>query len=173
MPPRLPAVLVLLLVSGPAELGAQLPVILNGFAGAAFNTDANTPSEGNGGFSWQGEVGLRFRHFSVGGEFSQHSIGGDFKTRVLGAYARFPSYLGDGPVQIYLALGLGAYQFLPSGGKSRTTMGGSLGPGVSFGFRGTPVALNLEARFHSTFDRLPTINSQQFISALGGLELRF
>jgi hypothetical protein len=170
---RVRVMLVLLVVPGPAPLGAQLPVIVNGFAGAAFNTEANTPSEGGGGFSWQGEIGLRYRHFSVGGELSQHSTGGTAKTRVVGAYARFPSYLGDGPVQIYLALGLGAYQFLPSRGDSRTTLGGSLGPGVSFGFRGTPLALNLEARFHSTFDRLPTINTQQFISALAGLELRF
>ena len=171
--PRWRVILGLLLFVVPSGLQGQVPLFVTGFAGAAFNTDENTPSEGGGGFSYQTEVGLRFRHVSFGGEFGQHSTGGDFKTRVFGGFARFPSYLGDGPVQIYLALGLGAYRFSPSGGKSSTTVGGSLGPGVSFGLRGSPVAFNLEARFHSTFDRLPTINHQQFVSALGGVELRF
>ena len=166
-------VLLGLLSLTPGGLNAQVPLIVAGYAGAAFNTDENTPNEGGGGFSYQTQIGLRLRQVSFGGEFGQHSTGGDFKTRVFGGFTRFPSFLGDGPVQIYLTLGLGAYQFSPSRARSSTTLGGSLGPGVNFGLRRTPVAFNLEARFHSTFDRLPTINNQQFISAIGGIELRF
>jgi hypothetical protein len=109
----------------------------------------------------------------VGGEFAQHQIGGDFKSRIYGGFLRLPSYLGESAIQIYLVVGLGAYQFVPAAGKSSTTGGGSLGPGVSFPLGRSPFAFDVEARFHSTFDQLPRINSQQFFSATGGLELRF
>jgi hypothetical protein len=156
----------------PAKLAGQVPLMVAGFAGGAFNTDQNTPGEGSGGFSFQAEAGVRLRHLSVGGEYAQHKTGGDFKTRVYGGFLRVPSYLGESPIQIYLVLGLGAYQFSPAGSKSSTTVGGSLGPGVSFPLGRTPFAFDVEARFHSTFDQLPRINSQQFFSATGGLELR-
>lgn len=157
----------------PGRLAAQLPLMVAGFAGVAFPTDENTPSETKGGFSFQTEVGLRLRHVSLGAEYGQHQTGSNSKTKVFGGFLRLPSYLGEGPVQIYLVMGLGAYRFDPSGGKSSTTAGGSLGPGVSFALRGTPIAVDIEARFHSTFDQLPRINNQQFISAIAGLELRF
>lgn len=166
-------VAVIALLSLPARLAAQLPVVVAGFVGVAFPTDENTPNEGNGGFSFQTDVGLRLHHFSIGGEFGQHKTGSNSKTKVYGGFLRLPSYIGEGSVQIYLVMGLGAYQFAPSGGKSSTTLGGSLGPGVSFALRGTPIAVDVEVRFHSTFDQLPRINNQQFISAIGGLELRF
>lgn len=157
----------------PARLSAQLPIMIGGFAGVAFPTDENTPGEASGGFSFQAEAGVRFRHASFGAEFGQHKIGDNAKTRVYGGFGRLPSFIGEGPVQIYLVIGLGAYQFVPTGGKTSTTAGGSLGPGVSFPFRGTPLAVDIEVRFHSTFDQLPRINNQQFISAIGGIELRF
>jgi hypothetical protein len=168
---RLLAVLAVLAL--PAGLSAQLPLVVAGFAGVAFPTDQNTPGESSGGFSFQGDIGVRLRHLSVGAEYGQHKTGNNSKSEVFGGFLRLPSYVGEGPVQIYLVMGLGAYRFDPSGGKSRTTAGGSLGPGVSFGVRDTPVAFDIEVRFHSTFDQLPRINSQQFISAIAGLELRF
>lgn len=156
----------------PVGLSAQIPVMLAGFGGVAFPTDENTPGESNGGFSFQGDVGLRLRHISLGAEYGQHKTGNNSKSEILGGFLRLPSYIGEGSVQVYLVMGLGAYRFDPSGGKSSTTVGGSLGPGVSFGLRNTSLAVDVEARFHSTFDQLPRINSQQFISAIVGLELR-
>ena len=165
------------LLLGALELGqpnraeAQLPLFVAGYAGAAFNTDDNRPGENSGGFSFQTEVGIRLARVSFGAEFGQHITGGDFKSKVYGGFVRLPSLIGEGPMQVYLVAGLGNYRFDPSGGKGSSTVGGSLGPGVSFRLRGSPVALGLEARFHSTFEKLPSINNQQFISVVGGLEL--
>jgi len=97
--------------------------------------------------------------------------GGDFKSNVYGGFVRFPSLIGEGPVQVYLVAGLGNYRFDPSSGRGSSTVGGSLGPGVNIRLRGSPVAVGFEARFHSTFDRLARINNQQFLSVVGGLEL--
>jgi hypothetical protein len=155
----------------PTRAEAQLPVFLAGYAGAAFTTNDNSPGENGGGFSFQTEVGIRLARVSFGAEFGQHTTGGDFKSKVYGGFVRLPSLIGEGPVQVYLVAGLGNYRFDPSGGKGSSTVGGSLGPGVSLRLRGSPVALGFEARFHSTFERLPSINNQQFISVVGGLEL--
>jgi hypothetical protein len=157
----------------PAGLAAQLPVFVSGTAGGAFNTDENTPGGTSGGFAYQTQLGLRLAHVAFGGEYASYSTGADVTSRVFGGFVRFPSYLGDSPTQIYLALGLGVYRFSPSAGKGSTTAGGSLGPGVSIGLRNVPVAFVAEVRFHSTFDKLPRINNQQYIAVLGGAELRF
>ncbi len=167
------SLVVLIFLLLPSAATAQVPLVVAGFAGVAFPTDASTPGETSGGFSFQTEVGLRLHRATFGAEFGQHKIGGDAKTRVFGGFARLPSIFGDGPVQLYLVASLGAYQFDPSAGKSSTTAGGSLGPGVTIRIRNAPVAFDVEARFHSTFDKLPRINNQQFISVLGGLELGF
>lgn len=171
--PRLCLLLILVLSIIPAGLAAQLPLMAAGFAGVSFNTDENSPGGGGGGFSFQTEIGIRLRRVTFGAEFSQHKTGGDLKSEVYGGFVRLPSFLGEGPVRIYLVAGLGNYRFTPSAGKGSSTLGGSLGPGVSFGLRGVPLALDLEARFHSTFENLPRINNQQFVSVLAGLDLGF
>jgi hypothetical protein len=157
----------------PVRAAAQLPLFVSGYAGAAFNTDDNSPGESSGGFAFQTDVGIRLARVGFGAEFGQHNTGGDLKSKVYGGFVRLPSFMGEGPVQLYLVAGLGFYRFDPSAGKGSSTVGGSLGPGVTFRLRGTPVAVGLEARFHSTFDKLPRINNQQFVSVLGGLDLGF
>jgi hypothetical protein len=169
---RLRVLLLLALSLTPGGLVAQLPLMAAGFAGAAVNTDENSPGGGSGGFSFQTELGVRLPRVTFGAELSQHQTGGDLKSRVYGGFVRLPSFLGEGPVTIYLVAGLGNYRFDPSAGKGSSTVGGSLGPGVSFRLGEVPLAVNLEARFHSTFEKLPRINNQQFVSVLGGLELR-
>jgi len=170
---RLRLLLTLAVLVIPAGLPAQLPLMAAGFGGASFNTNENSPGGGSGGFSFQTELGIRLPRVTFGAEFSQHKTGGDLKSKVYGGFVRLPSFLGEGPVHVYLVVGLGTYRFDPSGGKGSSTIGGSLGPGVSFGLHEVPLAVNLEGRFHSTFENLPRINNQQFVSVLGGLDLRF
>lgn len=165
--------LFLLAFAVPNSVRAQVPIFLAGQAGGAFTTDENSPNGTGSGFAWQGQAGVSFSQVSVGGEYAAYKTGGGAKSRVYGGFARFPSYIGHSNTQLYLAIGLGAYQFTPTAGKDRTTAGGSLGPGVRVGFRGSPLAILAEVRFHSTFDKLPRINNQQFLAATGGLEFRF
>lgn len=164
--------LLLALPLAPAKaVQAQLPLFVGGLAGGAFNTDDNLPGGSGGGFTFQTNIGLRLPRVAFGGEYGEHRTGGDFKTRVFGAFVRLPS-AGNGPVRLYLTAGLGAYQVTPTSGASSTTAGGSLGPGADLTLIPRRLGFVVEARFHSTFDRLPRINRQQFIAILGGLELR-
>ncbi len=165
--------LALLLGLLPAGASAQLPVFASGSAGGAFNTDENTPGGTSGGFAYQAQLGVRLRRLAFGGEYASYDTGADATSRLFGGFVRFPSYLGDSPTQIYLVIGLGVYRFSPPSGRSSTAVGGSLGPGVSIGFRNVPLAFLAEVRFHSTFDKLPRINNQQYLAVLGGVELRF
>jgi hypothetical protein len=150
---------------------AQLPLFVAGFAGGAFDTDDNGAGGGSGGFAYQTDVGVRLPRVSFGAEFGQHNTGGDLKSKVYGGFVRLAALVVEGPVQVYLVAGIANYRFSPSGGRSSSTVGGSVGPGVTFRLRGTPAAVGLEARYHSTFDQLPRINNQQFVSVLGGLQL--
>lgn len=162
-----------LLLLAPMGLAAQLPIFVTGTAGGAFNTDENTPEGTGGGFAWLAQAGLRLAHVSLGGEYATYRTGRGAKTKVFGGFARFPTNLGESTIQLYLTVGLGVYQFSPSNAKSSSTAGGSIGPGVSLGLPSTPLAFMAEVRFHSTFDKLPRINSQQYLGVLGGVELRF
>lgn len=164
-------VLPVLLSFSATVVQAQLPLFATGLAGGAFFTDDNLPGGGGGGFAFQTDLGLRYPRVAFGGEFGEYRTGGDFKTRVFGGFIRLPS-AGNGPVHLYFAAGLGAYQALPSTGGSRTTAGGSLGPGADITLVPHRLGLLIEARFHSTFDRLSGINRQQFLALLGGIELR-
>lgn len=164
---------VLLLALAPAGLAAQLPVFVAGAAGGAFNTDENTPEGTSSGFAWQTQAGLRLAHIAFGAEFASYNTGSNAKSKIYGGFVRFPTYLGQSRNQLYLTVGLGAYRFSPSGAASSTTAGGSIGPGVSLAFGNLPVGFMAEARFHSTFDKLPRINSQQYLGVIGGLEFRF
>jgi hypothetical protein len=164
---------VVLLVLAPAGAVAQLPVFVSGAAGGAFTTDENTPEGTSSGFAWQGQAGLRLAHIAFGGEVASYNTGSHSKSKIYGGFVRFPTYLGASRSQIYLTIGLGAYQFDPDGASSSTTVGGSIGPGVSLALGSLPFAVMAEARFHSTFDKLPRINSQQYLGVIGGLEFRF
>ncbi|MFN8652818.1 MAG: hypothetical protein U0133_13015 [Gemmatimonadales bacterium] len=166
------SLLLSLAFAAPVAATAQVPVFVAGQAGGAFTTDENTPNGTGSGFAWLGAAGVAFEHLSVGGEYAAYKTGGGGKSEVVGGFARLPTYIGNSPSQLYLVIGLGAYRFRPPTGKASTTAGGSLGPGIRVAFRGSPVAILAEVRFHSTFDKLPRINSQQFIGLTGGLELR-
>jgi hypothetical protein len=159
------------LLTTPTLARAQVPLFVAGFAGGAFNTNDNSPVGNSGGFAYQIDIGVRLARVAFGAEFAQHNTGHDLKSTVYGGFVRLPSFIGQGRVRVYLIAGLGNYRFNPAGGQGSSTVGGSLGPGVSFGLRGTPLAVNLEARFHATFEKLPRLNNQQFVSVLAGLEL--
>jgi hypothetical protein len=168
---RIAAVLALAgLTALPARARAQVPLFAAAMAGGAFNTDDNSPAGSGAGLAFQADLGLRLARVQFGAEFAQHTIGNDLKTRIYGGFVRVPS-MGNGPVRAYLVAGLASYRFSPSGGRSSSTIGGSLGPGVSFQLGDPRVAVLLEARFHSSFSNLPRINTQQFVSIAGGLRL--
>ncbi|HWA59042.1 MAG TPA: hypothetical protein VG692_17440 [Gemmatimonadales bacterium] len=164
---------VFLLAGLPASALAQLPGFVAGFGGGTFNTETNAPEGTSGGFAYQAQAGVRLAHVHFGAEFGSYTTARNAKSQIFGAFARFPSYIGQSEAQIFLGIGLGVYRFDPISGKHSTTAGGSIGPGVSIGLKGVPLAVLAEVRFHSTFDKLPRINGQEFIAALGGLELRF
>jgi hypothetical protein len=165
------ALLVLLPMAPIQPVRAQVPLFVSGLAGGAFTTDDDAPSGAGGGFAFQVDVGLRLRRVAVGGELGQHSTARNLKAKLFGGFVRLPS-LASGPVRLYFVAGLGAYRLSPSGGGTSTTVGGSLGPGVAIALQNTRLGILLEVRFHATFDHLPRLNRQQFIAALGGLELR-
>jgi hypothetical protein len=167
----LPLLLVALAVR-PAPASAQVPIAVSGFAGGAFPTDDSSPGDRGGGFAFQTRVGLHYSRVAFGGEFGQYTTTSALKARVYGGFVRFSS-LSSGVAQLYLVVGLGAYRFSPSTGSSSTVLGGSLGPGVSLALGDSPARILMEARFHSTFDQLRSLNRQQYVAVLGGLELRF
>jgi hypothetical protein len=161
----------LLLALGASPASAQLRGFINSAAGIAVPIGDDLPDTGGGaGFAVQGEVGLWVSRIGLAAEVAQHNTGGDRKVKVFGGVLRIPSWT-QGPVRPYLATGLGAYRYSIEGVGSRTSVGGSVGPGALFRLRGTPAAIMLEARFHATFDRQPGVNTQQFFAIMAGAEL--
>lgn len=154
-----------------APVAAQLQGFVNGAGGVALAI--NDDLAGGSGASWavQGEAGVNLSRVVLGGEVAQFKTANDRKVKVFGAFFRVSSF-GNGMVRPYLVTGLGAYR-TSAAGDSRTSVGGSVGPGALFRVRGTPLSFLLEARFHTTFDRQPGLNTQQFLAILGGAELHF
>jgi hypothetical protein len=162
-------VLLLALSASPAV--GQLRGFINGAAGVAVPIGDDIPDNGGGaGFALQGEAGVWVSRVGLGAEVAQHNTGSDRKVKVFGAVLRIPSF-GGGMVRPYLVTGLGAYRYSVRDAGSRTSVGGSVGPGALFRLRGTPASIMLEARFHATFDRQPGLNTQQFFAILAGAEL--
>jgi hypothetical protein len=165
----LAAALLLATVAAVSPAEAQARLALAGFAGGAFDAEDSGPTGGGGGFAWQAEMGVQLSRIVVGGEVARHDTGRSRHARVFGGFFRFLSP-GDRPIRPYLVAGIGAYRFTPSQGET-TTVGGSIGPGATWRFLGGRAMAVFEARFHSPFDRVPGVASQQFVSVLAGLQL--
>ncbi len=156
-------------LAGPAQ--AQERGFVSGTGGAAISINDDLPEGSGAGWAVQGQAGLALARVMLGGEVSQFKTASDRKVKVFGAFLRVSS-LGTGAVRPYLVTGLGAYRYSVAD-ASRTSVGASAGPGALFQVRGTPLSILLEARFHTTFDRQPGRNTQQFLAVLAGAEVRF
>jgi hypothetical protein len=158
-----------LLILLPRPGAAQLPLFVSGAVGGSYDIDDRDPETG-GGFGFLTGVGLRFKQVAFGAEFGQHALGGDRKARQYGAFVRLPASSG-GPVRPYLVAGVADYRYSPSTGSKRHALGGSVGPGATFALGSWHASAILEARFHSSFDQLAAVSSQEFLSVMVGLQL--
>lgn len=165
----LPLLLLLLPLLVPATAAAQSRLFVAGLVGAGFSLSDVGPGTG-GGFSGQGAVGVGIRGVTLGGEVADHSLGYDRKVRIIGGFARFSAF-GAGPVQPYLALGVGAYRYALVSGGGTTSLGGSIGPGALFRLGVPRVRLLLEARLHTDLDGVAQVSTQEFLSVLGGVQI--
>jgi len=121
------------------------------------------------GLGWQGQVGARMHAIELGGELSHHHLGGSRRVLVYGGFARIPAGELD-RFHPYIVLALEAYRFSPVPHGTGSHLGGSGGPGARF-VMGARSAILLEARFHTTFSKVPSISTQDFLSVLAGLDL--
>ena len=163
--------LALLLGLLPAGVCAQVPLFVTGSAGAAIDIDQTDPVTG-GGFAFLAGIGLRYPRFSFGAEFAQHSLGHDRKAKQYGVFGRLPAVTA-GAVRPYLVIGVADYRYSPTSGRRTHALGGSLGPGVAFRVLSQRVGIVIETRFHSSFDQIGTISSQDFVGITVGLDLGF
>jgi hypothetical protein len=150
---------------------AQVPVFVTTSAGAAIDIDETDPVTG-GGFAFLGGAGLHFPRVAFGAEFGQHSLGHDRKAKQYGLFVRLPA-VTTGRVRPYLVVGVADYRYSPATGRRTRALGGSLGPGVAFRVATPRAAINIETRFHSSFDQIGTISSQDFVGVTMGLDLAF
>jgi hypothetical protein len=161
--------LVASVLARPAQ--AQVRGFVNGAGGAAISINDDLPEGSGASWAVQGQAGLTLSRVMLGGEAGQFKTASNRKVKVFGAFLRVSSF-GSGMVRPYLVTGLGAYRYAVAD-ESRTSVGASVGPGALFRVRGTPLSFLLEARFHTTFDRQPGLNTQQFLAILAGAEVRF
>lgn len=150
---------------------AQVCGFVNAAGGAAIAINDDLAQGTGASWAIQSELGVNLSRVMLGGEVAQFKTASDRKVKVFGAFFRVSSF-GSGSVRPYLVTGLGAYRY-SAGGDSRTSVGGSVGPGALFHVRETPFSFLLEARFHTTFDRQPGLNTQQFLAIMAGGELHF
>jgi hypothetical protein len=166
------ALVLTLLIPGLARPGlGQVAVIATGAAGASFDIDDRDPETG-GGFSFLTGFGLRLSRVSFGAEFGQHAVGQDRKAKQYGVFVRLPATTG-GRAEPYFVLGVADYRYSPAAGGKTHSLGGSVGPGVFVNVARSPVRVLFEARFHTSFDRISTISSQDYVAISAGLGLSF
>jgi hypothetical protein len=157
------------LALGPRALHAQVPVFVTGSAGGAVDIDQTDPVTG-GGFAFLSGVGLRFARVMFGAEFGQHSLGHDRKAKQYGGFLRLPA-VTRGRVRPYLVAGVADYRYSPATGRRSQALGGSIGPGIAFSLLSPHAFVNLETRFHTAFDQIGAISSQDFVAITLGLDL--
>lgn len=168
---RSSVVLLSLLFLAPPQAGAQVPLEVTGAAGASFDLDDRNPESG-GGFSFLTGIGVRLSRLTVGAEFGQHTTGNDRKAKQYGVFVRLPA-VTEGRVRPYFVLGIADYRYSPAFGGRTHAVGGSVGPGLQLAVASTHVHLLLEARFHTSFDRIGTISSQEYLGVGAGLGFSF
>ncbi|MBK7714781.1 MAG: hypothetical protein IPI38_05095 [Gemmatimonadetes bacterium] len=163
------ASLLALLLAVPAGASAQVPLVASGMAGVSFDLDDRDPVSG-GGFSFLTQVGVALSRIEFGAEVGQHQLGSDRKASQYGAFLRFTAPALRRAVP-YLVAGLAQYRYSPAGSGTSHALGGSLGPGVRLRLDEAHLSLLLEARFHTSFERMRVISSQDFIAVSAGLRL--
>lgn len=168
---RLAVALALLILILARPVAGQSAVVLTGVAGASFDIDDRDPETG-GGFSFLTGIGLRLSRVSFGAEFGQHAVGQDRKAKQYGVFVRLPATTG-GRVEPYFVLGVADYRYSPAAGGKTHSLGGSVGPGVLLNVASSPVRILFEVRFHTSFDRISTISSQDYVAVGAGLGFSF
>jgi hypothetical protein len=156
-------------VAIPAGLRAQMALVGHGQGGVSVDIDDQDAASG-AGFSFLTGLGIRLRTVEFGGEFGHHMLGRDRKAKQYGGWLRVFAP-GRGGVRAFLVVGVANYRYSPATGSRTQAMGGSIGPGVLFPLGDPRAGVFLEARFHSGFDRLGVIASQEFLSLTAGLRL--
>lgn len=160
-------VLAALVSLAPLRAPAQVPLEITGTAGATFDVDDRDPESG-GGFSFLTGIGLRLPRLTLGAEFGQHTVGNDRKAKQYGAFVRVPATT-EGRVRPYFVLGIADYRYSPAFGGRTHAIGGSVGPGLRLSVVPSRIHLLLEARFHTSFDGIGTISSQEYLGVSAGL----
>jgi hypothetical protein len=163
-----PLVLAVCACLGSTALKAQVPVFITGSAGASLDVDSSDPVTG-GGFCYLAGIGLRLTRVHFGGEIASHGLGHSRTARQLGAFARLPA-MTRGPVRPYLVVGVADYRYDANSVPHRGALGGSIGAGAEFAVLSRHAGLVLEARFHTAFDKIGTISTQDFLSIGLGLD---
>lgn len=164
--------LLALLLSGLTApgLSAQVPLFVSGAGGLSIDVGDDNRASG-AGVGWQGQVGVRLKGAEFGGEIADHRLGDDRKARVYGGFLRIPA--GElASFRPYIVLAVGAYRFSPAPTGNATHLGGSGGPGARF-LLGNHAAFLIEARFHTTFSKVPSVTTQDFVAILAGVDLTF
>lgn len=155
----------------PGRVWAQVPIYLTAAGGAAIDIDQTDPVTG-GGWAFLVGAGVHFPRVAFGAEFGRHSLGHERSARQYGVFVRLPAVTA-GRVRPYLVIGVADYRYSPTSGPRTHTLGGSVGPGITIRVPSSAVAIKIETRFHSSFDQIGTISSQDFVGVTTGLELAF
>jgi hypothetical protein len=150
---------------------AQGRPFVGGGAGLAFDLNEQAGETG-GGFGYYGDIGIRFRSLAIGGEYQKLQYGDDRKARTVGGFVRAHAF-DTQQVSPYLVLGIAAYRFSPVAGGSTNTVGGSFGLGTLVRLGDSGLRLQLEARFHTSFDQYANLTRQELLAATAGVQWSF
>jgi hypothetical protein len=160
---------VLLAGTAPLALTAQVAFVAHGLGSVSVDVDDQDAASG-AGFGFMAGAGIRLRNLEFGGEYGQHGLGDDRKAKQYGGWIRVFA-TGPSRVRLFLVAGIADYRYSPASGSRSRSVGGSVGPGVIIPLGSARTSLLLEARFHSGFDRLGVISSQEFLSISAGVRL--
>lgn len=165
----LPLVVLLCAATAPLALRAQVQFVAHGLGSVSVDVDDQDATSG-AGFGFMAGAGIRLRNLEFGGEYGQHGLGDDRKAKQYGGWIRVFA-TGQSRVRLFLVAGIADYRYSPASGSRSHSVGGSIGPGVIIPLGSPRTSLLLEARFHSGFDRLGVISSQEFLSISAGVRL--
>lgn len=165
----LPLVVLLFAATAPLTLRAQVQFVAHGLGSVSVDVDDQDAASG-AGFGFMAGAGIRLRNLEFGGEYGQHGLGEDRKAKQYGGWIRVFA-TGPSRVRLFLVAGIADYRYSPASGSRSHSVGGSIGPGVLIPLGSARTSIMLEARFHSGFDRLGVIASQEFLSISAGVRL--
>lgn len=70
----------------------------------------------------------------------------------------------------FFIAGVADYRYSPAPSRKSRALGASVGPGLIVTLVPARATVVLQARFHSSFDRVAAVSSQEFVSVMLGLE---